>query len=182
MNENKNWYAVYTRPRWEKKVADNLNKRGVENYCPLNKIVKQWSDRKKMIQEPLITGYVFVNITEAELHQVRETDGVVNMVYWLRKPAVIPEREIDAIRFFLGEHTNVTLNKTPINLTDKVRVVTGPLMEHEGQVVAIKGKSVKLFLPSLGFMMSAVVEKLNVEVITPQLHTEPELYPLSLAR
>jgi transcription antitermination factor NusG len=182
MIENKNWYAVYTRPRWEKKVADNLNKRGVENYCPLNKLVKQWSDRKKTVQEPLFTGYVFVNVTESELHQVRATDGVVNMVYWLRKPAVIPDREIDAIRFFLGEHNNVTLNRTPINPTDRVRVVAGPLMEHEGHVVAIKGKSVKLFLPSLGFMMCAEVEKLNVEVLTHQLLKEPELYPLSLVR
>ena len=182
MSENKNWYAVYTRPRWEKKVADNLSKRGVDNYCPLNKIVKQWSDRKKTLMEPLFTGYVFVNITETDLSLVRQTDGVVNMVYWLRKPAIIPPREIDAIRFFLGEHSNVTLNKTPINLTDRVRVVTGPLMEHEGQVVAIKKKSVKLYLPSLGFMMCAEVEKLNVEVLTPHIWSEPELYPVSVSR
>ena len=52
---------MYTRPRWEKKIASLLDSRGIENYLPLNKILKQWSDRKKIVQEPLFKGYIFVN-------------------------------------------------------------------------------------------------------------------------
>ncbi|HMJ47328.1 MAG TPA: transcription termination/antitermination NusG family protein, partial [Ferruginibacter sp.] len=58
-NMNKKWYVVYTRPRWEKKVAATLDERGVENYCPLNRVNRQWSDRKKVVLEPLFKGYVF---------------------------------------------------------------------------------------------------------------------------
>ena len=63
MDHNPNWYAVYTKPRSEKKLADRLNEHGIEAYLPLRKTLKQWSDRKKMVEEPLITSYVFVNIT-----------------------------------------------------------------------------------------------------------------------
>ena len=55
MSTEKKWYAVYTRPKWEKKVAELLSRKRIENYCPLNKSIKQWSDRKKTIFEPLFT-------------------------------------------------------------------------------------------------------------------------------
>ncbi|MEI9958604.1 MAG: transcription termination/antitermination NusG family protein [Ferruginibacter sp.] len=60
------WHAVYTKPRWEKKVAALLEARGIEYYCPLNKVVKQWSDRKKVVLEPLFKSYVFVHVEEAK--------------------------------------------------------------------------------------------------------------------
>ena len=166
MNTNKQWYAVYTRPRWEKKVAELLTRKSIENYCPLNKVRRQWADRKKTVMEPLFTSYVFVRITEAEQLQLRQTPGVINMVYWLGKPAVIRDVEIDMIQRFLNEHKTVQLEKARVNLNDMVRVVSGPLMELEGQVVALKNKTVKVVLPSLGYMMVAEVEAGNVEVIT----------------
>lgn len=176
MIENKNWFAVYTRPRWEKKVSESLVRKDIENYCPLNKVVKQWSDRKKIINEPLFTGYVFVKATEQELQSLRKTDGVINIVYWLCKPAVIPEREIDAIKLFLSEHNNVSLQKTPINVADKVRIISGPLMAHEGHVMTVKNRTIKLSLPSLGYLMHAEVETINVEVLSRATIQQPELH------
>ncbi|MEP6750927.1 MAG: UpxY family transcription antiterminator, partial [Bacteroidota bacterium] len=98
----KKWYVVYTRPRWEKKVADQLSRKKIDYYCPLNRVHRQWSDRKKIVLEPLFSAYVFVQIDETEQLQVRLTDGVINFVYWLGKPAVIKNEEIHAIREFLS--------------------------------------------------------------------------------
>ena len=165
MNDVKKWFAVYTRPRWEKKVAENLTRNKVENYCPINKVVRQWSDRKKVVHEPLFTSYVFVKITDQEHQTLRKTDGIINFVYWLNKPAVIPEHEIETIRNFLGAHNNVTLQKTSINVLDKVRVLSGPLFEQEGQVLFVKNRTIKIALPSMGYLMYAEVETSNVEVV-----------------
>jgi transcription antitermination factor NusG len=167
MNESKNWYAVYTRPRWEKKVAGILTRNNIENYCPLNKVRRQWSDRKKFVLEPLFTSYVFVKVSEFEHSRLKETDGVINMVYWLGKPAVIREVEIDMIKNFLSECINVKLEKRPIYINDKVRVIGGPLTELEGQVIGLKTRTVKIMLPSLGYMMLAEVETGNVKIIEP---------------
>ena len=160
---SQNWYAVYTKPRWEKKVAELLSNKAIENYCPLNKVQRQWSDRKKMILEPLFKSYVFVCVSESEQIEVLQTNGVLSFVRWLGKPAVIRNEEIEIIKRFLNEHTNVQLEKAELNLNDKVRVLSGALMMQEGKVLEIKGKTVKVLLPSLGFSMVAEIDKTNVE-------------------
>ena len=161
----KKWYAVYTRPRWEKKVAEHLTKRKVDNFCPLNKVVRQWADRKKTILEPLFTSYVFVHATEQEHLTVKQTDGVINLVYWLGAPAVIKDEEIAAIRNFLDEHTDVKLEKIAVNINDRVRITDGLLVHREGEVLEVKNKTVKVFLPSLGYTMLAEVAKDRIEVL-----------------
>ncbi|MES1159526.1 MAG: UpxY family transcription antiterminator, partial [Bacteroidota bacterium] len=105
--KKKTWYAVYTKPRWEKKVYALLTEKGMEAYCPLNKVKKKWSDRVKWVDEPLFKSYVFVSIPEDEQTAVRMVSGVVNFVYWLGKPAVIKDKEIALIRSFLNEYTEV---------------------------------------------------------------------------
>jgi len=169
MEANKKWYAVYTRPRWEKKVADLLVRKHIETYCPLNKIVRQWADRKKLVLEPLFTSYVFVHTTPQEHLAIKQTDGILNFVYWLGQPAVIRDEEINAVRQFLDEHHNVQLEKIDVNIHDRVRIASGPLMAVEGDVIEVRSKTVKVQLPSLGYALSAEVEKSNVEVIP--IHT-----------
>ena len=101
---SKKWLAVYTRPRWEKKVNQLLKEKGVESYCPLNKVRRKWSDRVKIVEEPLFKSYVFVKVNEADRAAVRMTAGAINFVYWGGKPAIIKEKEIAAIRKFLDEY------------------------------------------------------------------------------
>ncbi|HEY4111794.1 UpxY family transcription antiterminator [Puia sp.] len=161
-----NWYALYTKPRWEKKVAENLARNGFESYCPLNKVLHQWHDRKKWILEPLFSSYVFVQTEENRHPDLMRTAGVVNLVYWLRKPAVIRQEEVDAIKRFTGQYPNVQLEKTMVNLNDRVRVVKGPLITQEGDVIAVNTRTVKIALPSLGYIMVAEVEKQNIEIVT----------------
>lgn len=163
MSNDRKWFAVYTKPRWEKKVAELLKTANIENYCPLNRVQRQWSDRKKMILEPLFKSYVFVRIEENAQVSVRQTDGVLNFVTWLGKPAIIRDEEIDVIKRFLNEHSNVKVEPAQVNLNDKVRILSGPLMMREGNVLEIKHKTVKILLPSLGFTLVAEIEKGNVE-------------------
>ena len=178
MDTNKKWYAVYTRPRWEKKVADTLTKKHVENYCPLNKVLRQWADRKKLVYEPLFASYVFVHATPQEQLQIKQTDGILNFVYWLGQPAVIRDEEIDTIKQFLDEHYNVLLEQIDVNMNDHVKITSGPLMSREGDVIEVRNKTVKVHLPSLGYAMTAEVEKANVEIIhmTPSYNRGNYLY------
>ena len=156
---SKRWFAIYTRPRWEKKVTALLVQKGIESYCPLNKVRRRWSDRIKTIEEPLFKSYVFVKVDEDERTNVRMTDGVVNFVYWNGKPALIREKEIQTIRKFLNEHENVSVVKMNFEPDERVRVTAGPMMDHEGKVLEIKNKMVKVCIDSLGYMLIAYIDK-----------------------
>lgn len=159
---NEKWYAIYTKPRWEKKVADVLGQRDVQNYCPLNKVVRQWSDRKKTVHVPLFSSYVFVRVTEKQLNELRKIDGVIRVVHWLDKPAVIKDEEITTIRQFLNEHSNVQLEKVKVSLHDTVKITRGSLIDKEGTIVAIKNNLIKVALPSLGYILYAEIDKSSV--------------------
>lgn len=160
MEKNQNfWYAVYTKPRWEKKVAESLIRKQVETYCPINRVTHQWSDRKKVVEEPLFKSYVFVRIPEGMKSAVRETNGIVNFVYWLGKPARIPEHEIDLIKRFLHEYDNVEVESFPIQQNDLVQITAGPLMHHRGKVLETGKNTVRAVLYSMGFALTATVKR-----------------------
>jgi transcriptional antiterminator NusG len=161
----KKWYALYTHAKWEKKVASIFTRKNIENYCPLNKVLRQWSDRKKIVYEPLFTCYVFARITDKERISVLQTDGVLNYVSWQGKPAVIRDSEIEVIKNFLLEHSNVKLERLDIDVNDTVRVKCGLFMEQEGTVMEVLGKTVRISLPSLGYYMTAEIPKSHLEVV-----------------
>lgn len=165
MKTLKNWYAVYTKPRWEKKVCVHLEKKGLEFYCPLNKVRRKWSDRYKVIEEPLFKSYVFVHITEEEKGSVRLSDGVVNFVYWEGKPAVIKQAEIEMIRKFLKEYEDVQASPISVAAGERVRVRTGLMMDTEGLVIKVVNNRVYVLLESLGYELTAQFEKNNLEAV-----------------
>lgn len=162
MDSQKKWYAVYTKPRWEKKVHQLLQNQGIESYCPLNKVCRQWSDRKKMVLEPLFFSYVFIHVGESEFLPVKKTDGVINLVYWLGQPAVIRDEEIEAIRQFLETYENVSLEKVEVSVNNKVKIIDGPFMDMEGVVTDVLHNSVKVILPSLGYALIAPLTRIAV--------------------
>ncbi|WP_207534029.1 transcription termination/antitermination protein NusG [Desertivirga arenae] len=167
-----NWYAVYTKPRFEKKVADSLSAIGIENYCPLNRVVKQWSDRRKVVEEPLFTSYVFVKMNLKQHSAIRQVPGLVNFVYWLGKPAVIHDSEIITIKDFLKEATNVQLERTAIRNNAVVRITAGSFMNMEGHIINVNKRTVKVELPSIGCALVAEVSKDYVEVLG-NIYKEP---------
>jgi transcription antitermination factor NusG len=165
MLTRKNWFAIYTMPRWEKKIAETLSRQDITVYCPLNSVLRQWSDRKKIVREPLFSCYVFVKVDEREMIKVKEIEGVVKFVSWSNTPAVIRDVEIEIIKKFLDEHTNVKLEKLDIGVNDLVRIESGLLNKREGSIISIKSNSVTVVLPALGYQMTAEVEKSNVTVL-----------------
>ena len=170
MEPRKQWYAVYTKAHWEKKVADLLTRKQLENYCPVLKVQKKWADRKKTILEPLFSSYVFVRLCDSEFVSVLQTDGILKFVHWLGKPAVIRNEEIVAIQEFLAEHPRVTLERIQVNVNDNVRIISGPLKSMQGEIQEIKKSTVKVYLPSLGYMLMAEIEKSNIEIIRNPFH------------
>lgn len=156
---SRKWLAVYTRPRWEKKVNQLLIEKGVESYCPLNKVRRKWSDRVKVVEEPLFKSYVFVKVDDQDRTTVRMTNGVINFVYWDSKPALIKEKEINVIKRFLNEYENVEVRSMNLKLNQRVKITTGPLMDHEGSVLDLRHKTVKVAIDSLGYILIAYIER-----------------------
>lgn len=165
MSGEKKWYAIYTRPRWEKKVFERLLNEQMEAYCPQNRVRKQWSDRIKWVQEPLFKSYVFVKVTEEEMPRVRMVNGVVNFVYWLGKPAVVKHKEIETIRKFLNEYEEVRAE--PLDLTADARITIrgGLLMGKEARVMKVLNNKVRVIIESIGYSLVAVIRKSNVTLI-----------------
>lgn len=163
----KHWFVVYTKSNCEKKVASLLTKYNIDNYCPLNKTIRQWSDRKKVILAPLFTSYVFVYVSLDAISKVKQVSSdIINFVYWLGKPAVVQDVEIEQIKFFLDKHMDIKLEKKSIHVHDKIKVLSGPLMNMEGNIKSIEHNKVKLILPSLGYVMIAETTIHNVQVVT----------------
>ena len=162
---SKKWFAVYTRPRWEKKVHKLLEEKGIESYCPLNKVHRKWSDRIKIVDEPLFKSYVFVKVNEDEKTQVRMTQGVVNFIYWLGKPAVIKEKEIDTIKKFLNDHNDVEVRAIDVKEGKKIMVQSGILMGKEGTVKKVMNKKVEVIIESIGFVLSAYIDKTKIVLL-----------------
>ena len=162
MESKKIWYVVYTKPRWEKKVHATMTTRGLESYCPLNKVRKQWSDRIKLVEEPLFKSYVFVHVTEEDQGRIRMVDGVLNYVYWQGKPAVVKDKEIDNIRRFLNEYEDVQLRALDFQPQDKVLIRSGILMDKEAMIQRVLHQTVEVVIESLGYKLVAQIDKSNL--------------------
>ena len=156
---------VYTIPRWEKKVALLLLAKGIDHYCPLNKVTKQWSDRRKIVIEPLFKGYVFVRVKELEKWEIKNVEGILNYVYWQGKPAVVKDKEIDTIKKFLQEFTDVQVINPQLAVNNKVLIRQGVLMNYQGIVVEVSGSRAKVKINSMGLELSAVFDKKNLEPV-----------------
>ena len=160
------WFAVYTKPRWEKKVARLLDDLGIENYCPLNKVVKQWSDRKNVILEPLFKSYVFVRVKDSEKWDLKNVNGILNFVYWLGKPARIKEEDIFTIKKFLNEFLDIQVEEiSRLTVNAKVRIKQGLLMNYNGVLIEINGSRAKVRIETMGVQLSANFDKNNLETV-----------------
>jgi transcription antitermination factor NusG len=168
MGSEKKWYAIYTKPRWEKKVARLLSEKGIEYYCPLSKTVRQWSDRKKVILEPVFKSYVFVRVEEEHKWELRKIDGILNFVFWLGKPAIIRDEEIITIQKFLNEFSEVEVtHRDALSVNSPVIVKTGVMMNFRGMIVEVIGNRARVKLSSLGLELTALFDKSNLEPVSP---------------
>ena len=139
--------------------------KGTDHYCPLNKVVRQWSDRKKTVLEPVFKGYVFVKTAEEKKWDLRKIPGILNFVYWLGKPAHIREEEIITIKKFLNEFSTVVVEKKSLVVNTPVRITQGILMNYEGMVIEVFGNRAVVKIDSLDMQLSAHFDKKNLEII-----------------
>ena len=169
INSSYNWFALYTRSRYEKSLHEEMVMRGVESYLPLKVEKKQWSDRVKVIEEPLLRGYLFVKVSNREYFDVLNSTGAVRYVAFEGKAASIPEKQIQDLKQFVTNY-NDTLNVTRdrVSKGDLVKIRNGLLKGVHGEVVEIRGKKrIVLRFKSLGYCIHTDISMDEVEFQKP---------------
>ncbi len=137
---NPHWLAAYTKPKNEKKVYQRLLEAGIETYLPLQKKMRQWSDRKKLIEEPLLRSYIFIKITEKEYYKVLGIPGLVRYVTFEGKAAPIPDKQIDTLKLLLGQQVDIEVIDQVIEPGERVEICIGSMTGFEGYLVKHSGK------------------------------------------
>lgn len=156
---SRSWNVIYTAPRAEKRVHARLKEMGVISYLPLYTTIRQWSDRKKKVQLPLFTSYLFVKVNEKERLSILEVMGVVRFVFYLGRPAVVRQREIDGIRRFLRQTEGLRIR---VRQGDHVEIAGGAMDGLYGEVVRISKHKVLLQIHQMGMSLVAEVDKAMV--------------------
>lgn len=159
------WYALYTRSRYEKKVDYQLKEKGVTSYLPLNEVYHRWSDRYQKVQMPLFSCYVFVFMALKDRFRVLQTDGVIKLVSFNGRPAMIADYEIDAIKRILAEKINVE----PISLFTPgkmVRVKQGPLKGIVGSLIQRNhGNRLVIAIDGIQQALSIEIDYRDLEIV-----------------
>lgn len=150
------WYVLYTKPRNEKKVTALLAEKDINVYCPVKEEIRQWSDRKKKVAEPVFKSYIFVQLEDYKKDSVEVllTPGAVRFLWWNGKPGVVRGNEIKAIQDFLNDYKDAEIT-VELKAGEHIKVKEGPLKDAEGKILMIKGNKAVLHLHTLGLNMTA---------------------------
>ena len=171
------WYAIYTRPRYEKRVAGLLTQGGIENYLPLMKSLRQWSDRKKIVEMPLFPSYIFVHINEKEYFYTIKVEGIVRFVTFEKKRVIVPDYQIEAIRKYVETGEEIIVNKEDYSVGKLVRVIHGSMKGLEGRLVELLGKQrVKVEIESIQKTLFIMIPMGNLEIIGVENEEEPRYW------
>lgn len=153
------WYVIYTKPRWEMRVAGDLQKIDIEVYCPMVTEVKQWSDRKKKVTSPLFRSYVFVRLSSKDRNRVFEVSGVVQFLFWLGEPAVVRNSEIETLKKWLENDEVEFLESAHLTPGDKITIAGGDFKGEEAIIEKVGKKRLKLILKSMGWVVNVRVSE-----------------------
>jgi transcription antitermination factor NusG len=157
------WFVLYTQPRNEKKVAERLEKLGITAYCPMTIQVRQWSDRKKKVEVPLLNSYVFVHLEEADRKLVFEVPGIVRYLFWLGEPAIVRDEEIKTLQNWLSLDF-AELKVEALKPGDTIMLKEGAFKNQEARIKTISKNKMQLVLTSLGILVT-----LTTASVTPNL-------------
>jgi transcription antitermination factor NusG len=136
-NSEEKWYALYTRPRAEKLVYQRLVEAGIETFLPLQKTYRMWSDRKKLVERPLLSSYIFVKTRSKNFPIVYRTNGVVKFISFEGQPVSIPQKQIDNLRLLINSDAEIEVSSEKFAPGDNVEVVSGSLVGLTGELVKI---------------------------------------------
>ena len=155
-----NWYVLYTKPRYEKKVAAKLGELGIKAYCPMLSAKHQWSDRKKVVSTPLISSCIFIQSNENERKMVFQVPGAVRYLYWLGSPAIVKNAEIEMMQLWLqGEVIDAKVEK--LQPGDQYDVKEGPFKGKQGIVQQVNKNRLQLILTELGMKITITRESVK---------------------
>lgn len=175
--KNYAWYAVYTRANQEKKILRDLTDENIECFLPLKKSLKQWSDRKKWVEEPLFRCYIFVRISYVEFYDVLITPGVVCYVSFGGRPQTIPDIQIENLKTMIKQNEmEVTLTHNKLAKGVKAEVIFGALKGMQGEIVQIYGQSrILIRVESLGCCLYANISNDEIKLIQPKVEKEKKI-------
>ena len=168
IHEEKKWHALYVKSRSEKRVLSQLEEMGFQAYLPLITVVKQWSDRRKKIEEPLFKSYVFVYSNDKQYIPILNVSGVVRFVSFEREAVVVPENQIVAIKKFVsdfesGEEYKMH-NDEELKVGQKVRIINGPMKGLTGRLETIRNKRhLIVFIDVVGQCIPVHIPRAKVE-------------------
>jgi transcriptional antiterminator RfaH len=164
---DRKWFVIRTKPRWEKKVAAQIEKKQIDVFLPIIEKIRIWSDRKKKIQDPMFSGYVFVRASEKErLAAISNTAGAMGYIFYNKRPAVIRDEDIEYIKISLKEPERISLEEKQIKKGDYITVKRGPFRGMKGYVNDFKGEyklTVNLEELSTAFSVTLMLNEVDVE-------------------
>ncbi len=147
------WFVIYTKPNCEIKVANSLIELGLNAYCPVYSIIRQYSDRKKRVDKPLLPSYVLVKLNEKDRPKVFSIPGVIRYLFWLGKPAEVKDNEVLLLKSSLkGVHDDVVISK--LVKGEEYKIISGPFNGYKGNVLEVLKNKLRLELPVLGMSIS----------------------------
>ena len=152
------WFVLSIKSRNEKKAAGRLQELGITVYCPLVTESRQWSDRKKKVEVPLIPSYIFVQLDEKDRELVFQVPAVVRYLYWLGRPAIVRDKEIEILKKWL-ESGQLDTSMENLQPGDKIAIEQGPFKGKEGFVKVVSNNSLELLLLDLGVKIILTKQK-----------------------
>ena len=159
-NHNSKWHVLYTKPRHEIKALERLTQNGFEVYCPMKTTLKQWSDRKKKVSEPLLPSYLFIKITEKNRPLPLKDSSVLNYIFWLGKPAIVRESEINTLKGIVSKDKAQEFEIRKLNIGDKIAVNKGQIKNKNAIIKTISNNYITAELKELG--MKIVLKKTDL--------------------
>jgi len=167
MNKSKkSWYAIYVKSRTEKKVALEFEYEDIDHYLPLIKRLKQWSDRKKWIEEPLFRSYIFVSIEQKDYYKVLQVQGAVKYISFEGAAVAIPDYQINAIKYYLEESDPENMDDSSWSKGKKVEVISGSMTGLSGELSEVRGKhKVKVEIEAVGQTLIIDIPKSKLRLL-----------------
>ena len=160
--QNSKWHVLYTKPRHEIKALERLVQNGFEVYCPMKTTLKQWSDRKKKVTEPLLPTYILIKTTEKNRTLPLKDPSVLNYIFWLGKPAIVRETEIAALKGIINKEKVQDFEIRKLKIGNEIDIKKGQINRKNAIIKSISNNYIKAELKELG--MTIVLKKTDLQV------------------
>ena len=148
----KNWYVVYCKTNTEKKTALLLNEIGIKAYCPTRMEVRYWSDRKKKVEVPVLPSMILVHLKDKDRNTVFQVPTAVRYLYWLKKPAIVRDSEVEALKSILNGDTS-TVEVDNISVGDSIKLKGLGFEQEEASLKYVSKTHYCVYLERLGYMI-----------------------------